>query len=56
MPTPDSFAISIAVSMASVAWMIPRPSSPWTCAVTGPVRVTTGTEAALIDPRVRRFK
>ena len=41
-----SRAISIAVSMPSVACTMPRTSSPWTCAVTGPVRITTGVAAA----------
>jgi hypothetical protein len=44
----------MAVSIPSVACTMPSPSSPWTCAVTGPVRITTGVAAALIEPMVMR--
>ena len=53
---PFSRAISMATRLARWATTMPSPRSPATCAVPGPLRVTTMSGFAWIEPCVNRFR
>jgi hypothetical protein len=55
-PMPHSRASSIATALARWATTMPCPSSPATCAVAGPLRVTTIRGRAFIEPRCSRSR